>query len=472
MTAIRTRIAPSPTGYFHIGTARTALFNYLFAKRQGGTFVLRIEDTDLERSDPEYGRDIFEALDWLGIAADESPLRGGEYGPYRQSERIASYRPYLEQLVASGQAYHCPHTETELEAEKKALMAGGKNPVHVCEYRDGGTAPAAGGIIRFRTPDGRHVAFADLIRGEISFESDLLGDFSIAKDLSIPLYNFAVTIDDHEMAISHVIRGEDHISNTPKQLLIAEALGFPPPAYAHLPLILGPDRAKLSKRHGATAIREFRDQGYLPEAILNFMALLGWNPGDDLEIFSLKELIEHFDLAKVQKSGAIFNGEKLDWMNGGYIRRRTPAELAALIRPYLGDVEIDTAALEKIAALEQPRLKKLSDLKEQAGYFFLEPEYPTDLLRWKQMGDDEIRASLEQTRDILAGMAENDFTREGLEARLFEVIGKGDKGKILWPLRVALTGKRASPGPFEILEILGKNGGRQRIEAALRKIAL
>ncbi|MDP3727565.1 MAG: glutamate--tRNA ligase, partial [bacterium] len=244
---IRTRIAPSPTGYFHIGTARTALFNYLFAKQQKGAFILRIEDTDLERSDQRYEQDIFEALGWLGIDADESPERGGEYGPYRQSERIASYRPYLEQLVASGQAYHCPHTEAELEAEKAALMAGRKNPVHACEYRGGGTAPLSRNtIIRFKTPPGRDIAFTDLIRGEISFESDLLGDFSIAKDLTIPLYNFAVTIDDHEMLISHVIRGEDHISNTPKQLLIAQALGFPPPAYAHLPLILGPDRAKLS----------------------------------------------------------------------------------------------------------------------------------------------------------------------------------------------------------------------------------
>src|SRR3989344_1583015 len=371
---IRTRFAPSPTGPLHIGGARSALFNYLFAKKHGGAFVLRIEDTELERSDLKYETEIFESFRWLGIEADESPERGGPYAPYRQSERLPSCRACLERLLASGSAFYCPHAEAELEAERRSLMASGKNPVHRCEF-NGQAGPGSGkGIIRFKTPMGRTVAFTDLIRGEISFASDLLGDFSLAKRLDVPLYNFAVVVDDHEMAITHVIRGEDHIPNTPKQLLIAEALGIAPPTYAHLPLILSQNRAKLSKRHGATSIREFREEGYLPEALVNFMALLGWNPGDDREIFSLAELADQFDIGKVQKSAAIFNIEKLDWLNGEYIRRKSPQELADALRPYLeiavaDAVNVRDDVIVRVAAIEQPRLKKLSEIGERTAYF-------------------------------------------------------------------------------------------------------
>ena len=322
MTSVRTRFPPSPTGYLHVGGARTALFNYLFAKKHGGDFVLRIEDTDLERSDPEFETDIFESLAWLGIMADESPEKGGPYAPYRQSERRDSYTPHLKKLLNAGAAFYCSHREAELEAEKKELMRAGKNPVHLCDGRERSRreqerlAEEKESIIRFKTPAGQTLRFTDLIRGGITFASDLIGDFSIAKDLRTPLYNFAVAVDDAEMEISHVIRGEDHISNTPKQLLLQEALGLGTPQYAHLPLILGLDRSKLSKRHGATAIREFQDAGYLPEALVNFMALLGWNPGTDQEVFSIAELVAQFDLAKVQKSGAAFNVEKLDWQIG------------------------------------------------------------------------------------------------------------------------------------------------------------
>ncbi len=478
MAAIRTRIAPSPTGPLHIGTARTALFNFLFARKQGGAFVLRIEDTDIERSDTKYEKDIFDGLKWLGVKADECPKEGGAYGPYRQSERITSYQPYLEQLLASGQAYYCPHTEGELEAEKKNLMAGGRNSVHVCLYRDGGAVPTAGSIIRFKTPAGRTLEFNDLIRGDISFGSDLVGDFSIAKDLTTPLYNFAVVIDDHEMKISHVIRGEDHISNTPKQMLLAEALGFGLPLFAHLPLILGIDRSKLSKRHSATSVREFREQGYLAEALVNFMALLGWNPGGERELFSLDELINEFDLGHVQKAGAVFNTEKLDWMNGEYIRKRSSSELRELAMPYLeGFLKNANAGsgvppedIEKIILLEQPRLKKLSDIGEKVEYFFREPDYPFELLRWKDMPDQKVRTSLERSKKLIEGMTPGDFTPEKLQNNFLLAIGAGDKGVLLWPLRVALTGRKASPGPFEILAILGNDEGRRRIERALAKI--
>ncbi len=466
---IRTRIAPSPTGYLHIGTARTALFNYLYAKKQGGVFVLRIEDTDLERSDPKFEQEIFESLNWLGISADESPARGGPHAPYRQSERLASSTPYLEKLLADERAYYCPHSEAELDAEREKLMAAGKSPLHACEHRDGRGGER--GIIRFKTPGGRAITFRDLIRGEISFASDLLGDFSLAKDTKTPLYNFAVVIDDDEMKISHVIRGEDHIPNTPKQILIQEALGLTRPEYAHLPLILGPDRSKLSKRHGATAIREFREQGYLPEALVNFMALLGWNPGGERELFAREELIAEFDLAKVQKSGAVFNTEKIDWMNGEYIRRKSPQELAPLIRAHLGDSTASDELLAKVIALEQPRLKKLSEIGERADFFFQAPDYPAELLSWKNMTSEEIVPALTRARELLAGIPEQDFGKENLEKRFLEAIGAGDKGTILWPLRVALSGKAASPGPFEIMAVLGKAESQRRVEKAIEKVA-
>jgi len=471
---IRTRFAPSPTGPLHIGGARSALFNYLFAKKHGGAFVLRIEDTDLERSDLKYETEIFESFRWLGIEADESPERGGPYAPYRQSERLPSYRACLERLLASGSAFYCPHAEAELEAERRSLMASGKNPVHRCEFNGQAGQGSGKGIIRFKTPMGRTVAFTDLIRGEISFASDLLGDFSLAKRLDVPLYNFAVVVDDHEMAITHVIRGEDHIPNTPKQLLIAEALGIAPPTYAHLPLILSQNRAKLSKRHGATSIREFREEGYLPEALVNFMALLGWNPGDDREIFSLAELADQFDIGKVQKSAAIFNIEKLDWLNGEYIRRKSPQELADALRPYLeiavaDAVNVRDDVIVRVAAIEQPRLKKLSEIGERTAYFFREPHYETPLLRWKEMSDGEIRQSLERARSILAGVPDGEFTKERLEHIFLDAIGGGDKGVLLWPLRVALSGRKASPGPFEIMDAMGKGRSIQRIDTAIAK---
>lgn len=400
MANVRTRYPPSPTGPLHIGGARTALFNYLFAKQAGGSFVLRIEDTDRERSRREYEADICESLAWLGVEADEGPESGGEYGPYRQSERTASYTPYLERLLTEGNAFTCFHTAAELEAEKRELIAAKQNPVHRCEHREASAAEREKlhtakreSIIRFKTPPGRTIRFRDLIRGEIATESDLLGDFSIAKDTHTPLYNFAVAIDDAEMQISHVIRGEDHISNTPKQILIQEALGLPLPAYAHVPLILAPDRSKLSKRHGATSVLELRDAGYLPEALVNFIALLGWNPGGERELFSMDELIAHFDLAKVQKSGAVFNITKLEWLNGEYIRKKTPCELLTLAKPHL-ERRISTLAqfgddyAEQVVALEQPRLKKLSDIGEEVAYFFRAPDYDTGMLRWKAMSDE------------------------------------------------------------------------------------
>lgn len=479
MSTIRTRIAPSPTGFLHIGTARTALFNYLFARKHGGIFVLRIEDTDLERSDKKFEKDIFEGLAWLGIDADESPEKGGPYNFYRQSERTGDYTHAIKRLLEEKKAFYCFHTEEELEKEKDELMAAKKPALHVCEYRtldpeeaETLTQAKSSFIIRFKTPFGKIISFNDLIRGEISFESDLIGDFSIAKRIDVPLYNLAVVVDDEAMKISHVIRGEDHIANTPKQMLLIEALGFSLPVYAHLPLILGKDRSKLSKRHGATSVIEYREIGYLPEALFNFMALLGWNPGTAQELFGHDELVNEFSLEKVQKSGSIFDIIKLDWMNGEYIRKMSIGKLTDLCIPHLTEANFiqnqSNNYLEHVIALEQPRLKKLSEIIEKVNYFFKEPEYDKELLRWKMITDSEIAESLNTAIKLLEENQEKNIT-EIEQIFLEQASAIGDRGKLLWPLRVALTGKKNSPGPFEIIRVLGIDETIKRLKHTIKK---
>ncbi len=529
---IRVRIAPSPTGFLHIGTARTALFNYLFARKFKGSFILRIEDTDLERSSPVYEKDILESLRWLGIEWDEGPVFSqddqkyiGNYGPYRQSERLEIYDKYLKKLLNENKAYFCFCSKEELETHRQYQLSIGEPPRYsgkcatlpkekVEKYLQEGR-PAA---IRFRTPI-KKISFEDLIRGKIEFDTALIGDFVIArpsllkKDLYIPLYNFACVVDDFEMKISHVIRGEDHISNTPKQILLQEALGFPTPKYAHLPLILGPDRSKLSKRHGAVSISEYRKQGYLPEALINFMAFLGWNPGTEREIYSLSSLIKEFSLERVQKSGAVFNIKRLDFLNGFYIRQKSIEKLTELCLPYLieagfivplfekkepsllqGPKEIFSSVfqiketgekigielIQKIVQIYQQRLKKLSEISELTEFFFKKRlDFPKELLKWKDMTDKEIKLSLDTSENILSKIKTEDWTRENLEKILSKEglsfakkIGKevGDRGYLLWPLRVALTGKEASASPFEIAEILGKEKTLKRIKEAKQLI--
>ncbi|MDP3779053.1 MAG: glutamate--tRNA ligase [bacterium] len=480
ISPIRTRIAPSPTGFLHIGTARTALFNYLFAKKMGGTFVLRIEDTDLERSDKKFEKDIFEGLAWLGIHADESPEKGGPHKLYRQSERTKDYTDAIQKLLDSGNAFYCFHSEQELDNEKHELIAAKKPALHMCEYRSLDPAQAimlthtkSSYVIRFKTPANRRISFTDMIRGELTFESDLLGDFSIAKRTNVPLYNLAVVVDDEAMKISHVIRGEDHIANTPRQLLLIEALDFSQVTYAHLPLILGPDRSKMSKRHGATSIIEYREIGYLSDALVNFMALLGWNPGSDKEIFSSDELINEFSLEKVQKSGAIFDMTKLDWMNGEYIRSISIPKLTTLCLPYLKNADLihshTIEFIEGVVALEQPRLKKLSEIGEKVEYFFKAPEYDKELLRWKSMTDQELQESLDICVTLLEKNAQRDIA---YIEKIFLEKGSaiGDRGKILWPLRVALTGRKSSPGPFEIINILDVQEALSRLQRAKKML--
>lgn len=472
---VRTRFAPSPTGPLHMGGARTALFNYIFAKKEGGDFVLRIEDTDKERSEQKWEQDLLENLQWLGLEWDEEIIR--------QSERTQIYKEYLEKLLKEEKAYWCFCLTEELEAQRQDQSSRGEAPRYTgtCKQlssKEQEEALEAGkkGVIRF-VVEPKKVSFKDIIRGEIIFDAALLGDIVIAKDLETPLYNFTVVIDDALMNITHVIRGEDHIPNTPKQILLYEALGLKKTVqYAHLPLILGEDRTKLSKRHGDNSVTRFRKEGYLPEAIINFLALLGWNPGDEREIFSLQSLAKEFSLEKTQKSGAIFNIKRLDWINSFYIKQKKPAELAELCQPYIEKAGFTalpkTLALEEVVVLFQERMKKLSDIVELADFFFNgELDYSKELLCWKNATKETTIDALKKAEEIISSINENDWSKETLETLLMAEAEKtGDRGQFLWPLRVALTGKKASPGPFEVAEILGKEKSLERIERAKEKI--
>jgi glutamyl/glutaminyl-tRNA synthetase len=384
------RFPPSPTGNLHIGTARTMLFNYLFARKNGGKIVMRFEDTDRERSKKEFEENIMDGLNWLGISFDE--------GPHRQTERGEVYKKYLTQMLDAGTAYVSQETEGESSE-----------------------------VIRYKNHN-KVVKFVDEVRGEIEFDTTELKDFVIAKNLEEPLYHFAVVVDDHEMGVTHVIRGEDHISNTPRQILIQEAIGARRPVYAHIPLILAPDRSKLSKRHGATAVSQYREKGYLPEAMVNYLALLGWNPGTEKEIFTLEELIKEFDLNKIQKGGAIFDEKKLQWVNKEHIKLLSPEKQRELV------------------------LKNI----ENEPYMTGEPEINPEELVWKKSTREETLTHLEESKKII----ENG---EDLMAYA-ERVGKGN---VLWPVRYALTGASASPDPFTLLEILGNEKSLMRLEKAI-----
>ena len=468
-TEIRVRFAPSPTGWMTVGNARTALFNYLFAQKNKGKFVLRIEDTDKERSERKYEEDVLEGLKWLGIEWDE--------GPYRQSERLETYRRYLEKLLKDGHAYYCFCTEEELEAMRQDQMSRGEAPRYngkcaALSQKESGDRISKGepSVIRFRTAN-KKIAFTDMVRKQVEFDTSLFGDFVIAKNLDAPLYNFAVIIDDYEMKISHVIRGEDHISNTPRQLLIQEALGFPRPENAHIPLLLGSDRSKLSKRHGTESLREYREAGYLPEAMFNFLALLGWHPADNQEIFSEEELISAFSLERVQKGGAIFDLEKLNWINKEHIKRLPIRELMRMLSGFMPERWNKSAVnFEKLVNLSRERISKLSEFKEVSDFFFELPDYPPKLLLWKGKEDPRsAKKHLAEIKELIGAVSEDDFSKKKLEKLCLPYAEKEGRGGVLWPFRVSLSGKEASPGPFEIAEILGKNETLRRVERAVER---
>jgi len=515
---IRVRIAPSPTGPMHIGLARVALFNYLFAKKNNGNLILRIEDTDRERSEERWEKEIIQGLSWLQIEWQEGPLRqNGKYGPYYQSKRKEIYKKYIKKLLDEEKIYYCFCSKQDLDAQRQYLMSIGKPPIYSgkCRYLskkevEENLSKGKPYVLRLKTQPEK-IVFYDKIRGKIEYNTETFGDIVVAKDISTPLYNLACVIDDYEMRISHIIRGEDHIPNTPKQILIARALGIKTPAYLHLPLILGPDKSKLSKRHGAKSVLEYKKEGYLPEAMINFLALLGWNPGTEKEIFSITSLIKEFSVERIQKSGAVFNPRKLDWINGFYIRKKPIEKLTSLCIPYLikekliaiennknnrGKIALEQKKykiletdkivsfnyIKEAVLLYQERLRKISEISQLIDFFFKkELNYEKDLLRWKDMTDKEIKTILDRLKKILSSIKENQWTEENIKAvlnksfyeqkfKLKKEAGKGDRGYFLWPLRVALSGKKNSAGPFEISALLGKKETLERIDQAKKKI--
>ncbi len=477
---VRVRIAPSPTGAIHVGLARTALFNYLFAKQEQGQFVLRIEDTDDQRSKQEYEKHILEGFHWLGFSWDEGPDVGGPYGPYRQSERSELYTSYLQRLLVQGALYPCYCTQEELEQDRKQqqtkklplIYSGRCRKATEAErqvWKQEGRKP----IYRFAVPH-EVVTFHDLIRGDVQFSTDQIGDFSVAKSLTSPLYNFAVVIDDMLMKITHVIRGEDHISNTPKQLLLFRALGAEPPVYGHVPLLLAPNRAKLSKRDAVTSILEYRSRGYVPEALVNFLALLGWHPKDDRELFSIEELVAVFRLEDVQKSGAIFDQKKLDHLNSLYLRALPPVELIRRAGESLAEVRqhLGQQRLEHAVQLAQERLTTLQELPEALRFFSVLPDYAGALLIPKKGNHARTQTILEELRVFFGSLDDVGFAESTLHDTTIAWLKDKDysNAEALWPLRVALSGSERSPGVFAIASILGKSETLGRMHQALEKL--
>ena len=460
MDNVVTRFSPSPTGTLHIGGARTALFNWLFARHNKGKFILRIEDTDIVRSAEEYTQVIIESMQWLGMDWDE--------GPYFQSKRLDVYRKYIEILLEKGRAYYCDCSPEEVERKRKEAMAAGKKPKYDGKCRTRNLGPGPGRVVRFRAPAAGTTVVHDVIKGIISFDNSELDDLVIQRSDGMPTYNFAVVVDDLTMGITHVIRGDDHVNNTPRQILIYEALGETPPVFAHVPMILGQDRTRLSKRHGATSVLAYRDAGYLPEAMVNYLVRLGWSCGDQ-EIFSKEELIEKFSLDNIGKSASIFDPEKLLWLNSHYIKEYDPGKLAKLIVPFLKERNYqipDQDYLKRAIVTLQPRAKTLSEMADMMDFYLLEEiEYePKAAKKFLKPSMIPVFEDLIRKLDKL-----DEFTEQKLE-QIFRGTSEelGVKlGKIAQPVRVALTGRTASPGLFEVIDILGKKRTIRRLEAAL-----
>ena len=435
--SVRLRIAPSPTGNLHIGTARLALFNYLYTKKNNGTLILRIEDTDKVRSKKEYEDNIVESLKWLGIQYDEF---------YRQSERTEIYKKYIEKLLAEGKAY-ISKEEVKEEGDRAE-------------------------VIRFKNPN-KIVTFKDLIRGEVSMDTTDLGDFVIAKSFDEPVFHLVVVIDDFEMNITHIMRGEDHISNTPRHILIQEAIGAPRPIYMHLPLVLAPDKSKLSKRKHSdiASLENFQEKGYLKEALVNFLAFLGWNPGTKQEIFSIDELVSTFDIDKISKSGAVFNIEKLNWFNREYVLRLPKEKISEEIKNRTGKTDIEM--IEKIVPVVLDRIVLLSDINTmnengEIAFFFEKPKYEKTLLYWKEIKDNTITAThLEKVKELLDTVSGSEWNIELIKASVWDYASEVGRGNVLWPLRTSLTGREKSPDPFTVASIIGKTETLERVQEAI-----
>jgi nondiscriminating glutamyl-tRNA synthetase len=477
---VRVRFAPSPTGPLHIGGARSALFNYLLAEKYNGTMVLRIEDTDRERSSRESEENIKDSLKWLGINWNEGIDVGGDYGPYRQMERLEIYKKYIDGLLKENKAYKCYCTEEELEKIREEQRNRGETPHYTGTCRNlspeeeeikikEGRKP----VIRFRVPKGRIVQINDQVRGKVNFETDGVGDFVIVKSDGIPTYNFAVVVDDYEMNITHVIRGEEHLSNTDKQALLYEALDIPKPQFAHVSLILGEDRSKMSKRHGYTSVVKYKENGFLPEAIVNFLALLGWSPEGEEEIFTLDELVKQFSLDRVAKNPAVFNMEKLKWINGYYIRNSSIERIVELAIPYLQNAgylsqDIDDAQRAWITKIISATRKYLSTVNEITEYmdFFINDQI--------EFEDDKAKNEVqgEQVTDVLHTLISKLKKEKILEPSTVKKILKSItkelelKGrKVFMPIRVALTGKMSGPEVHDLISIIGVEKVEKRIQS-------
>jgi len=477
-TDIRVRMAPAPTGSVHIGTARTSLYNWLFARHHGGTFILRIEDSDRTRSSEENVRNILDALRWLGIDWDEGPEVEGPCGPYFQSQKLPRYQEVAQQLVGRGLAYPCFCTPEELGQRRKEMEKQGLPPRYDrrCRAlsqaeRERLIAEGRPHALRFIVPDDGNVGWTDLIRGPVEFENAGLDDFVLVKADGFPTYLLAVVVDDHDMRISHVLRADDMMPTTPRQLHVYQAMDWPLPEFAHIPLILAPDRSKLSKRHGATGISDYRDMGYLPEALVNFIALLGWSPGDDREVMTRQEMIAAFDISGIGKSGAVFDTEKLNWMNGLYLRQLSPEEYVARAKPFLEEAGLlagkacDTYVKQALV-LEQERAKTLRELTDLVEFFFRRPESYDEKgeRKWfRREGAADLLAAA-QTR--LAAV--EPFAVQQIEAAIRgigEESGLG-AGPVIHTIRLAATGRTAGPGLFELLEVLGQEEALTRLRAA------
>lgn len=475
----RIRFAPSPTGHLHIGGARTALFNWLYARHSGGVFVLRIEDTDTARSSPEMATGILDALRWLGLNWDEGPEIDGPHAPYFQSGRIGRYQAVAEQLVKEGLAYYCYCSVERLRNERETAEANGTtwkydgtckalSPAQVAERETAGTSR----VIRFAVPEGQ-TTLHDAVRGTIEVQNEQLDDFILLRSDHHPTYHLSVVVDDVDMCITHVIRGDDHISNAPKHLLLFEALKYQVPVFAHVPLILGPDKKRLSKRHGATAVLEYKQQGYLPEAFTNFLALLGWSPGDDRELMSQEDLIASFDLKNISGGNAVFNPDKLDWMNGQYISKLSSEALLRHVEPLLQEAVAwpvastadQRAWLKRLLVLLQPRVKRLTDFIDQAQPFFLDQVQYEPAAVKKHLKADGLDGYIAALASALA--ATTPFDELHIETTVRDTATQqGIKvGTLIHATRVAMMGRAVSPGLFEVLEILGRDRALKRLKA-------
>ena len=482
-STVRVRYAPSPTGYPHMGGVRTALYNWLFARHHGGRFVLRLEDTDLARSTEASARALLEGLRWMGLDWDEGPDVGGPYGPYRQSQRLELYRHYARRLEEAGRAYPCYCTPEELQARREQALREGRAPkydrrcLHLTEAeRRRLEAEGRPRALRFLADDEGETVVHDLVRGEVRFDNAVLDDLVIVKSDGMPTYNFACVVDDLEMRISHVIRGDEHLSNTPRQLQIYRALGATPPRFAHLSILLATDRTKLSKRHGAVSVDAFREMGYLPEALLNYVALLGWGYDAEQEIFTRDELVEKFSLERVSRNPAIFDFQKLEWMNGFYLRRLSVSELATRAGPFLAGAGLleaiqasgDEGARRLQAALElaQSRLRTLAEVPAWVAYYFQDPQEYDPRAAERHLLRPGVAELLEEAAAGLQTL--QPFDRASLEG-FFAALRERRQvklGDLLQPVRVAVTGRDVSPGMFEVLELVGREATVRRLRRA------